>query len=88
MIIMMEGAWEAGRALAHTDCEALLAGIARGEKEAFERFYRVTDRAIYAFALSLTRSHHDAQDVMMDAPGAVTQKQLDELHIAIVKSQD
>ena len=32
MIIMMEGAWEAGRALAHTDCEALLAGIARGEK--------------------------------------------------------
>ena len=67
MIIMMEGAWEAGRALAHTDCEALLAGIARGEKEAFERFYRVTDRAIYAFALSLTRSHHDAQDVMMDA---------------------
>ena len=26
-----------------------------------------------------------AQDVMMDAPGAVTQKQLDELHIAIVE---
>ena len=30
----------------------------------------------------------NAQDVMMDAPSAVTQKQLDELHIAIVKSQD
>ena len=27
----------------------------------------------------------NAQDVMMDAPGAVTQKQLDELHIAIVR---
>ena len=30
----------------------------------------------------------NAQDVMMDAPGAVTQKQLDELHIAIVKPED
>lgn len=27
----------------------------------------------------------NAQDVMMDAPGQVTQKQLDELHIAVVK---
>ena len=26
----------------------------------------------------------NAQDVMMDAPSAVTQKQLDELHIAVV----
>ena len=29
----------------------------------------------------------NAQDVMMDAPGAVEQKQLDELHIAIVADQ-
>ena len=29
----------------------------------------------------------NAQDVMMDAPGAVEQKQLDELHIAIVSDQ-
>ena len=29
----------------------------------------------------------NAQDVMMDAPGQVTQKQLDELHIAIVKDE-
>jgi len=26
----------------------------------------------------------NAQDIMMDAPSAVTQKQLDELHIALV----
>ena len=30
----------------------------------------------------------NAQDVMMDATGTVTQKQLDELHIAIVKDED
>lgn len=30
----------------------------------------------------------NAQDVMMDAPGQVTQKQLDELHIALVKPED
>jgi len=29
----------------------------------------------------------NAQDVMMDAPGTVTQKQLDELHIALVKPE-
>ena len=32
--------------------------------------------------------HKNAQDVMMSAPSEVTQKQLDELHIAIVKPQD
>ena len=30
----------------------------------------------------------NAQDVMMDAPSAVTQKQLDELHIALVKPEE
>ena len=30
----------------------------------------------------------NAQDVMMDAPSAVTQKQLDELHIALVKPEN
>ena len=29
----------------------------------------------------------NAQDVMMDAPGTVTQKQLDELHIALVEPE-
>ena len=30
----------------------------------------------------------NAQDIMMGAPGTVEQKQLDELHIAIVKNED
>ena len=30
----------------------------------------------------------NAQDIMMDAPGEVTQKQLDELHIAIVAKEE
>lgn len=66
VIIMMEGAREAGRRLADADCEGLLAGIAQGDQRAFSEFYQATDRAIYAYALSLTRNHHDAQDVMMD----------------------
>ena len=30
----------------------------------------------------------NAADIMMDAPGQVTQKQLDELHIALVKPEE
>ena len=30
----------------------------------------------------------NAQDVMMDAPGFVTQKQLDELHISVMAKEE
>ena len=62
-----EQARQARAALPAVDYETLLAGIAQGNREAFEQFYRATDQMLYAYALSLTRSHHDAQDVMMDA---------------------
>ena len=68
--------------------ESLLHEIAQGSQEAFEQLYHATDSAIYGFALSLTRNHHEAQDVMMDAPSTVSKAQLDELHIALVPEEE
>ena len=48
------------------DLEELLRQIALGSQQAFEELYRATDSAIYGYALSLTKKHHEAQDVMMD----------------------
>ena len=48
------------------DLEELLLQIALGSQQAFEELYRATDSAIYGYALSLMRNHHEAQDVMMD----------------------
>lgn len=60
----MEG--QAKKAIPAAEYEAMLSGIAREDSAAFERFYRSTDRTLYTYILSLTRNHHDAQDVMMD----------------------
>lgn len=48
------------------ELEQMLAQIALGSQTAFESLYRATDSAIYGYALSLTKNHHEAQDVMMD----------------------
>lgn len=48
------------------DLEQNLAQIAFGNQQAFENLYRTTDRSIYGYALSLTRNHHEAQDIMME----------------------
>lgn len=53
-------------ALSPEVCEQLLAGIAQGQSDAFEAFYRQTARSIYAYALSLTRNAQNAQDAMME----------------------
>lgn len=66
MMTMAQASARSRSALSPHACEDLLAGIARGEADAFEALYRATDRMIYAYALSLTRNHHDAQDIMMD----------------------
>lgn len=54
------------RMLDASNCELLLKEIAHGNMEAFEKLYRATDSAIYGYALSLTKDHHEAQDIMMD----------------------
>ena len=48
------------------DLEELLRQIALGSQQAFEELYRATDSAIYGYALSLTKNHHEGQDIMMD----------------------
>ena len=64
LIMTLEG--QAKKAIPAAEYEAMLSGIAREDSAAFERFYRSTDRTLYTYILSLTRNHHDAQDVMMD----------------------
>lgn len=66
LLIMAEQAAKARRALPPEQAEALLAAIAQGDQAAFEAFYRASATMVYAFALSLTREHQDAQDVMME----------------------
>lgn len=46
--------------------EALLKSIADGDSAAFETLYLQTERTLYAYLLSLLRSHHDALDVLHD----------------------
>lgn len=58
-----------GQKQLHASPEALeqcLQGIATGSREAFETLYRLTHGGIYAYALSLVKNDHDAQDVMHD----------------------
>jgi len=47
--------------------EECLAGIAAGDRQAFESLYRMTEASVYAFAFSILKNSHDAQDVAHDA---------------------
>jgi RNA polymerase sigma-70 factor (ECF subfamily) len=46
--------------------DELLIRIAEGDMEAFRNLYELTDKAVYGFALSILKNHHDAEDVMQD----------------------
>ena len=46
--------------------EALIRRIGQDDPDAFARFYQETERALYAYTLSLTKDHHDALDIMQD----------------------
>ena len=46
--------------------DELILRIARGEQSAMEQLYRLTDKAVYGFILSILKNRHDAQDVMQE----------------------
>ena len=46
--------------------EAIFTRIADNDMAAFEEFYRLTERTIYAFVLSTLKNHDDALDVVQD----------------------
>ncbi|NDL67250.1 RNA polymerase sigma factor [Anaerotalea alkaliphila] len=46
--------------------ETLFFRIGAGDKDAFEEFYRLTERTLYAYSLSLVHNHHDALDILQE----------------------
>ena len=46
--------------------EAIFTRIAANDMAAFEEFYRLTERTVYAFVLSTLKNHDDALDVVQD----------------------
>jgi RNA polymerase sigma-70 factor (ECF subfamily) len=46
--------------------EAIFLRIAENDMAAFEEFYNLTQRSVYAFALSILRNHEDAMDVLQE----------------------
>jgi len=46
--------------------EDLFIRIAENDMAAFEELFRITERSVYAFALSILRKHDDALDVVQD----------------------
>lgn len=48
-----------------------LASVADGDMEAFEKLYHTVSSSVYAFALSVLKNSHDAEDVLHDCFVAV-----------------
>lgn len=46
--------------------DALLLQIAKGDKDSFSELYHSISGNVYGFALSITKNHHDADDVMQE----------------------
>lgn len=50
----------------HQELDRLLTAVAGGDMDAFERLYHRASASVYAFALSILKNSHDAQDVLHD----------------------
>ncbi len=46
--------------------EGLIAQVGTGDKWALSEIYRLTNRAIYGFSLSIVKNLHDAEDVLQE----------------------
>lgn len=53
------------------ELDRLLSAVAAGDMDAFEQLYHLTQAAVYAFALSILKNSHDAQDVLHDCYVAI-----------------
>lgn len=51
---------------AHSDLDRLIADTAAGDNDAFARLYNETSAGVYAYALSILKNSHDAEDVLHD----------------------
>lgn len=46
--------------------EKLIERIGKQDKEAFNEFYRVTEKIVYSYILSITKDHHLSHDLMQE----------------------
>lgn len=51
---------------AGSDLDRLIAETAAGDNDAFARLYHETSAGVYAYALSILKNSHDAEDVLHD----------------------
>ncbi len=49
-----------------SDLDRLIADTAAGDSDAFARLYHETSASVYAYALSILKNSHDAEDVLHD----------------------
>ena len=65
MLLTIEADEQSGRARSQR-LDSLLGRVGQGDREAFASLYEETRADVYGFALSLTRSRHEAEDVSHD----------------------
>lgn len=68
---------EEGSKASSTVDDKLIKDIAKGSMEALHTLYEKTHKSVYAFALSITKNTHDAEDILQDTFLKIYQKAAD-----------
>ena len=68
---------EEGSKLSSTVDDKLIKDIAKGSMEALHTLYEKINKSVYAFALSITKNPHDAEDVLQETFLKIYQKAKD-----------